>query len=342
MSNLNIKPIEVLEQEEKHIYKEYVDKYISKGISVIPDKYMSKLPAIKGWSDYCYRLPDKEEIASWKRNFSETNIAICMGTASKIIALDIDCDDEKIMNIVMPLLPQSPVEKIGAKGNTRFFRFTGESSDLLKFNGSVVVEILSNGKKTTIAPSIHPNGSTYKWVGKSLLDVDLSTLPIIPPSLFSHIGSKLRLAFPDIKNEGLNKVFSGRNHSLSSLCGTLIGEGKSVDDVIRELLKQDSDNNEIPLFSDPEENRHTHAYTNALAFYSNHLASINTKRFREAKEYEIPVFQTVAQLELIKEVRLGKLQKQVNQKNSNNNELLPAQTAKRIIICKCCNKRKRG
>lgn len=313
---------------EKNHYADNVDRYISKGLSVIPDKYMSKQPAIKGWSDYCYKMPSKEEIISWKRNFQEANIAICLGSESKIIALDIDCDDQEILDIIMPILPESPIEKIGSKGNTRFFRFTGESSDLLKFNGSVVVEILSNGKKTTIAPSIHPNGSSYKWKGADISDFDLSKLPILPPSLFAHLGSKLKLAFPNAVNNGLNKINSGRNAHLSSLCGKLIGEGKSVDDVVRALLDADKKENEIPLFSDPEEMRHTHDYTNALSFYSNHLGSINTKRFRESKEFEMPIFQTVADLEIIKELRLKKLQNQESQKSSKNKESLPVNTVK--------------
>lgn len=310
--------------ESNHIFEEWAKAYIRKGYSPIPDKYGKKMPAIKGWSDYCYRQPTDEEVKSWCNNLTESNIAICMGPASGIIALDVDADDQEILDIIMPLLPESPVVKVGAKGETRFFRYTGESTDILKFNGKVVVEILSAGKKTTIPPSLHTNGSNYKWTGSSLLETDPNSLPILPPMLFGHLQSKLKLAFPDANNVAFNKTVSGRNDALSSLCGTLIGENKTVDEVIRELIKFDEAEHEVPLFSDPDEQRHTEPYTNALNFYANHLASINTRRFRDSKEYEIPAMQTVADLEKLKEVRLGKLQNKEKLKKSNI-ELPPAQ-----------------
>ena len=131
----------------EHVYKNYAYLYRKKGFSVIPDKFMMKQPAIKGWSDYSYKFPTNEEMESWIGNFTQTNIALCLGEASGIIALDIDCVDEKILDIILPILPDSPVKKVGAKGDTRFFRYTGEVTDILKFNGNVVVEILSNNKK---------------------------------------------------------------------------------------------------------------------------------------------------------------------------------------------------
>ena len=36
--------------------------YLKLGFSVIPDKPKSKKPAIKGWTTYCERQPNKEEI----------------------------------------------------------------------------------------------------------------------------------------------------------------------------------------------------------------------------------------------------------------------------------------
>lgn len=313
-----------IEELNTNNYATYALKYYHKGYSVIPDKYGKKMPAIKAWSDYCYRLPSKEEISSWSNTFTESNIAVCLGQESKIIALDIDADDKEILDIVMPILPKSPVVKRGSKGETRFFRYTGETTDILKYNSKVVVEILSNGKKTTLPPSLHPNGSNYVWTSdKTLLDVDASELPILPPALFAHLGSKLRATIPETIQESYGKLYNGRNDELSSLCGKLIGEGKTVDEVIRELIKHDEETSETPLFTDPNENRTTHAITNALQFYSNHLLSINTKRFRESKEYEEPVMQSVADMEKIKEVRLGKSQSKVTPKKPRD-ELPPA------------------
>jgi len=277
-------------EEEKNIYTLYQKQYIEAGISVIPAKWGSKMPAIKNWTEYCYRLPTVDERMSWMRNFSETNLDVALGEASGIIALDLDCTDQRILDVIVPMLPESPVVKKGAKGETRFFRYTGEQTETLKFNGEMVVEILSSNKKTTIPPSRHPNGCTYIWTSdKDLLTINKNDLPILPPALFSHLGSVLRSTFPDMIQESLGKIISGRNDELSSFCGTLIASSTPVGKAINDLIEKDAEVNEPPLFTDPEEFRNTEPVTNALMFYANHLSTINNKHYRDSKEYEIPI-----------------------------------------------------
>ena len=131
----------------KNIFSEYQKLYIQSGYSVIPGKYGSKMPAIKNWTDYCYRMPTVDEVMSWMTNFSETNLDLCLGEASGVVALDLDTTDQRILDVILPILPESPVVKKGSKGETRFFRYSGESSETLKFNNEMVIEILSSNKK---------------------------------------------------------------------------------------------------------------------------------------------------------------------------------------------------
>ena len=133
-----------------NIYKDNALAYIGRGYSVIPDKYMKKQPAIKEWSKYCYETPSETEIDSWFTNFTDTNIAICLGEASGVVALDIDTTDDRMLSIILPLLPPSPVEKKGAKGFTRFYQFKGEVTETFKHNGEMIIELLSSNKNTTI------------------------------------------------------------------------------------------------------------------------------------------------------------------------------------------------
>jgi len=276
----------------------YVDNqkiYQQSGYSVIPGKYASKMPAIKNWSEYCYRMPTVDEVVSWTKNFSQTNLDLALGESSGVVALDIDCVDQRILDVIMPMLPTSPVVKKGSKGETRFFRFSGESTDSLKFNGDMVVEILSTNKKTTIPPSRHPNGLDYVWTSeKTLLTIDKNDLPILPPALFAHIGSVLRSKFPDLVQASLGKVFSGRNDELSSLCGTLIKEGIPIGNAVNDLIQFDLETNEPPLFTDANEFRHTEPVTNALVFYSNHLSTINNRHYRDSNAYELPIMPKVS------------------------------------------------
>ena len=109
-----------------NIFKDHYKEYIDKGISVIPDKYMSKAAGVKDYSKYSFQFPTEAELNSWEK-MSKSNIAIMLGEASGIIALDIDETRQEILDVVMPMLPKSPVVKVGAKGETRFFRYTGWS-----------------------------------------------------------------------------------------------------------------------------------------------------------------------------------------------------------------------
>jgi hypothetical protein len=277
-------------KESKNYFADYHKLYQQKGYSVIPGKYGSKVPAIKNWTEYCFRFPNTDEVMSWMRNFEETNLDLALGEVSGIVALDIDCVDPKILEIIMPILPESPVVKVGSKGETRFFKYSGEITESLKFNGNVVIEILSGNKKTTLPPSRHPNGLNYKWTSeKTLLDVNKNDLPLLPPALFPHLSSVLKAKFPESTQESFGKIFSGRNDELSSLCGALIKQGVSIGDAINKLIEADREQNDPPLFTDGNEFRHTEPISNALYFYSNHLNTINNRHYRDSKEYEVPV-----------------------------------------------------
>lgn len=297
-----------------HLYKEYVDEFTEAGLSVIPDKFMMKTPAIKSWSDYCKRKPTQEEIDSWKESFDSSNISVCLGEASGIVALDMDATDPEIAELITKFAPKSPVEKVGSKGWTRFFRWHPTlNTDILKYNGEVMVELLSNGKKTTIPPSVHPNGETYKWTDKSLTDVSIQELPALPPSVLPFLGQKIR----ELKGgeaPSYNKIINGRNDALTKFTSELINDKIPLGEAVKKLIKFDEDNHETPLFTDTSEFRHTEAFTNALTLYTNCLNSFNGKRYQANKEYETPIIPETV------EVTPGK-QKSECQKSYDNPEL---------------------
>ena len=318
----------------KNIYGDNYQDYLAKGFSVIPDKYKSKAPAIKAWSDFCYKLPTEEEAAHWNQAFSESGIAVALGEASGIVALDFDAEDQEIIDLVERLLPDSPVEKKGSKGWTRFFRFVpGTQTEILKYNGKVVFEILSSGKKTTLAPSIHPNGASYIWTSDdTLLSVEKSSLPILPPALVSTVQSiiKEKLGAEDVS---YGKVFNGRNSELGTYLGNLLNASThTADSVLKELIAYDKKINSPAYFSDPNEHRHTNEYTNALEFYSSHLSSINAKRMRENKEFLEPVMESVVNMEFAKESAGKKSISKVERKRSKKADSILADSAIKTIF----------
>ncbi len=282
-------------------YKESYLNYINKGLSLVPDKFGGKGYALKGLNIHADRLPTEEECRTYADSLEESNVALMLGPVSGVVALDLDTDKPEIMAVIESLLPESPVEKKGSKGYTRFFKYTGQQTEMLKYNGQVILEVLAGGKKTTLPPSLHPNGSNYVWTSdKTLLDIDVDSLPVLPPMLIPHLSSKLKMELGSTE-DSYGKVVNGRNDELSKQLGVLIEGQHTVDETLKLLIKHDKEVNETPLFTDPNEFRHTDAVSNALLFYSNHLNSINSKRFRDNSEYLSPVMQTVSDLDLLKE-----------------------------------------
>lgn len=304
----------------KNIYKDNALDYIRAGYSATPARYESKRPAIKEWTTYCRQLPSEQEYLNWANNFDETNIDICLGKASGIIALDFDSTDPEIIDLIGHMMPESPVERIGSKGWVRFFRYTGESSYAFKFNGEVVFEILSDNKKVTIPPSVHPSGMTYKWGDKTLLDINKNDLPLLPMGLIAGVDNKLKMFKPGSESQKPGKLINGRNDALSSECAKLIQNGTDLDTAIKALIEYDKENHDEPLFADIHEWGHNEPYTNALSFYSNHLRFVNAKRFRDHKNYEVPITASAINETYVEEILKKKEQKQERLKNTMEKE----------------------
>jgi hypothetical protein len=274
-----------------NLFKDNIFDYNKKNLPIIPDRFKGKTPLIKGWSDYCSRLPTRQESEQWSSAFDKSNIALCLGQQSRIIALDLDTVRQDILDIILPMLPYSPIVKKGAKGETRFFKYSGEHTDKVTFDGECIIEILSTGKKTTIPPSIHPNGMAYKWTtDATLLNYDLSLLPLLPPMLFSHIQSTLVSKLGGSITINKNKInTSGRNNDMVSLCGRLIKERVDLNKAVQTMIETDEKTNNPPLFTDSNEFKHTEKFSNALSMYNNVLFGINNKHFRENTSYEVPI-----------------------------------------------------
>lgn len=269
--------------------------YIDRGLCVIPESKKSHNPAIKNYSDYHSTLPELEEALTW--SLDTHNMGLVTGAVSGIIALDLDCIDQRILDLILPMIPPSPVEKVGSKGFTRFFRYNGEVNETVSAFDNVVIEVLSDRKKTTIPPSIHPKtGIPYKWTDKGILDVDVATLPALPRLLLSEIRRKIVTAFPTAMDTK-GKIQCGRNNNMSSFVASLIADRIDLNTALSQMLLKDREVNEKPLFSDTEEFRQPEAMINALTFYSNHLNSINIQRYREGKSAEIPAISMCTEVE---------------------------------------------
>ncbi len=164
----------------------------SRGYSVIPLAPTQKYPTIERWSEFCSRLPSNEEHGRWL-GWVASNVGLCLGSASGVIALDFDDDIDKLHASIIAVIPDSPVKKRGAKGFTAFYRYSGQRSHGYSVRGTRVLDVLSEGRQTVLPPSLHPSGGAYEWITPlTLADIAPGDLPEIPAASMQVIASLFR------------------------------------------------------------------------------------------------------------------------------------------------------
>ena len=120
------------------------------------------------------------------------NIGALMG--GTVVGLDFDHDDAAL--IISEVFPPSPVNKVGERGWTAFYRIDTAvpCEDFYNGDGELVLQILGAGKQTILPPSIHPTTKQpYRWTnGHSLYDTPVEELPLLPADYRERI---LKLGF---------------------------------------------------------------------------------------------------------------------------------------------------
>lgn len=161
-----------MESQKDQLFHEYKEA----GICCIPIAHRSKAPAISSWKSLQARLPTDDECAVWggQLELGLVGIALVCGAVSNIIAIDLDSDEH------YNLLPRGAVQKVGNRGETRFFLYSGEISEYLTQKDRADdpgIEVKSTGHYTVLPPSVHPAGIAYTWRNnKTLLNTDLCPL----------------------------------------------------------------------------------------------------------------------------------------------------------------------
>ena len=306
-------------------YKEVGKQLLTKGITALPARYGSKAALLTGWTEFFDRKPTRDEMKEWA-DLKEANLDILLGRCSNLVALDIDTDKPEILDLIKHLLPESPVVKRGAKGETRFFRYVGDVTEMLKFNGECILEVLSDNKKTTMG--LHSSGVEYKYTSeKTLLNINASDLPVLPPALIAQLQLILKNSFGDGSVENYGRVTSGRNATLSSELGRLLSAPHSIEQIVKDLIKFDIENNVPPYFTDIEEHEHSEPYSNAVVFYGSHLKSHNSKRFKKNETYITPI-----NTETTEVVQVKKSLELVKPKRKKPYELIPADSVIKTIL----------
>lgn len=196
-----------LEQITSEFLHEQIRGYIKIGIyNLIPLKYGTKNKPLVDWRLYQKRLPTPNETTSWFSTLC--NIAVVLGQASRLIAIDIDGDDAKqrverklvemgLCNNLRVSMLDTMMTLTGSGGFHFLFRIRDrklfEEYDLRTktlWQGSSKheeIKFLGEGSIAMLAPSLHPNGfGRYLWNGKAPIELSEKQLK----QLFSVFNEK--------------------------------------------------------------------------------------------------------------------------------------------------------
>jgi hypothetical protein len=213
--------------------------YWKRGLPALPVEPGTKQPAkgLINWPSYCSNLPKPETQAQWLRTCAHCGLALGLG-AEVVPGYRIAAIDEDVGIYVRPIiaiLGGDVSSKVGKKGRTFFVLVPItekiKSTKIFDAQKRGAVDFLFNGRMTLIPPTIHPETKQpYRWTSSSLLEVDLSTLPIFT-------GEKLRLLRLVVASENALALTSGQaTHEPGvRLAAELVAAG-CEDDLIREIF----------------------------------------------------------------------------------------------------------
>jgi hypothetical protein len=182
-------------EKSQRITSEYANKYIEKGLSVIPtfypgqsnfkgEKSDGKDPAVSTVIPYRERFATDNELRSWFAN-NDHNIGVLTGQLSSSFALDIDGENSKrdFQNLVgsMSKTLQDKVNntmhvRTGGGNALIIFRYNKEdfpngikSEKIVAYPKHDEIMISGEGRYVVMPPSVHKSGKEYELLSDNLL-----------------------------------------------------------------------------------------------------------------------------------------------------------------------------
>jgi hypothetical protein len=313
-----------------NLLHECIQFYQEQGLSIIPIPYRRKAAAIK-WLDYQKRQPCKAEIEQWFNNGTR-NIAVVTGAiSSNLSVLDCDCEEkyielkETIENKlgVDDLPSHTPVVKTG-RGYHVYFR----TEELVRSQKLPRLDIKGEGGYVIAPPSIHPNGSEYKFINQNVPSIMLiHSLENISIDLKQEPQDLLHNTQPNWVTEALQGVAEGiRNRTCFKLAGYF--KNHLQKDITTQLLINWNNKNQPPLSQQEVVMAVDSAYTYAV----NPFVKLNNKRkdFLDQKEISFKSGQVSGQV-VDKSREYGELAKPFDEFLKENPEPHPKKEVAELI-----------
>jgi hypothetical protein len=149
-------------------------EYASLGLSVIAALPRSKQPAMK-WTAFQWEPPTLEEVEAIFSSDEDLNVAVICGAASQNLAV-FDAETKTSFDELVNLFVDAGLEEKWfvetPRGGHAHIRLPAPVKSL-KYGS---VEVRSQGQYVLVPPSIHPTGSSYKFLQRSRRIAQAKTL----------------------------------------------------------------------------------------------------------------------------------------------------------------------
>lgn len=208
------------------MFSQHAPAYWAKNIPVMPLRPAQKVPSLPNWAIYAAQMPSPEEQERWLRAFPDGNIGLPLGPQSRMVALDLDSEDPRVLEMLLRLMPQQLWKRVGKKGAVFAFRYNGERTYRIKDeDGKTIFELLSRGAQVVLPPSIHPETQRPYVANCDLLDV-IDRLPCLPTDFEAMARQALIDMGFKLTSRGATKITEwtpagGRDSAMVSHAGLL-------------------------------------------------------------------------------------------------------------------------
>jgi hypothetical protein len=145
------------------------------GVSIIPIDHNTKRPTVN-WKQYQAMIADEATVRRWFASDIRSFAVVCGKVSGGLLVLDFDAAGffERWVEAVGDIAQGLPVQRTGGGGYQVFVRCSepGGNAKLAwkvdeaeRTGRTVAIETRGEGGYAVIAPSLHPSGSHYEWLG---------------------------------------------------------------------------------------------------------------------------------------------------------------------------------
>lgn len=226
---------------------EYAKAYDKLGWVVMPIKPNDKRPIIKNWS----KIQSNDETLD---KFKDTsNIGIIMGATSNLVCIDVDIKNTDGVATLEKLeeqlgeLPQTVMSETPSGGIHYYFKYVKGIRN--RKNVGEGIDIQADGTQTVEAPS-QIDGTYYEWVN-SPFEYEIAELPQKWKQYLCEEVDEDTLLLSNKPFEAPSEVEEGgRNNTLASYVGSLLGKKLKKATVLKKALKYNEESCNPPLDED--------------------------------------------------------------------------------------------